>query len=321
METSTQIIADVDWREIEAFLVLAEELHFGRAAERLHVTTARVSQLIRGFEQRIGEALFTRTSRKVIPTPLGRSLLVELAPAYRRIATAIANAQQQARISTATLRVAYIISVGMARVHGYVSEFERVRPGALVSTKVLNVGGRFAAPVRDNSVDLLLLWLPEHPRRIAEHEPDLEFSPPLVSHPRALAVGLDHPLAARASVHAEELAEYELYQPPDWLPEWYVDAWAPPETPAGQPIRRRTAAPEWSLDVVFDAVARTGLAHLTVADLTASVSLQGIALIPVVGLPPLHLTAVWHTDHTAPLLGTFLDAAQRVGRRAMRRAG
>ena len=58
--------------EIEAFITLAEELHFGRTAERLHVSTARVSQAIKRMELRVGVPLFERTSRRVELTDAGR---------------------------------------------------------------------------------------------------------------------------------------------------------------------------------------------------------------------------------------------------------
>jgi DNA-binding transcriptional LysR family regulator len=54
--------AVVEQRDIEIFLTLAEELHFGRTAERLHVSTAGVSQTIKKLERRIGMTLFERTA-------------------------------------------------------------------------------------------------------------------------------------------------------------------------------------------------------------------------------------------------------------------
>ena len=64
--------------ELEAFLTLAEELHFGRTAVRLHVSTARISQTIRSLELRVGARLFERTSRRVSLLPVGQELLDEL---------------------------------------------------------------------------------------------------------------------------------------------------------------------------------------------------------------------------------------------------
>lgn len=68
----------VERLEIEVFLALAEELHFGRTAERLGVSQSRVSQIVKGIERRIGAPLFDRTSRRVALTPLGRQLRTDL---------------------------------------------------------------------------------------------------------------------------------------------------------------------------------------------------------------------------------------------------
>jgi len=72
----------MELRDIEIFLTLAEELHFGRTAERLRVSQARVSQAIRRQERRLGVALFDRTSRRVALTPVGRRLREDL---YHRL--------------------------------------------------------------------------------------------------------------------------------------------------------------------------------------------------------------------------------------------
>lgn len=56
-------------KEIEVLLTLAEELHFTRTAERVHVSTAAVSQIVSRVERRLGTALFTRTTRRVELTP------------------------------------------------------------------------------------------------------------------------------------------------------------------------------------------------------------------------------------------------------------
>jgi hypothetical protein len=60
-------------REVEIFLVMAEELHFRRAADRLYLSPSRVSQAVRALEDRVGARLFDRTNRWVRLTPLGES--------------------------------------------------------------------------------------------------------------------------------------------------------------------------------------------------------------------------------------------------------
>ncbi len=66
----------MELKDLEYFVVVGEELHFGRAAARLHIVPAAVSQRIRGLEQELGVRLFERTSRRVRVTPAGERLLV-----------------------------------------------------------------------------------------------------------------------------------------------------------------------------------------------------------------------------------------------------
>src|SRR5947208_3466743 len=87
----------VERQEIEVFLALAEELHFGRAGQRLGVTTTRASQVIRALERRVGVPLFERTSRRVTLTPAGRQMYEDLKPAYDLVLAAVTRAVAHGR--------------------------------------------------------------------------------------------------------------------------------------------------------------------------------------------------------------------------------
>lgn len=89
-------MADVELRELHLFLVLAEELHFGRTAERLGVTSSRVSQTVRALERKLGRLrLFDRTSRVVILTEVGAALRRDLAPAVAGLDEVVRRARER----------------------------------------------------------------------------------------------------------------------------------------------------------------------------------------------------------------------------------
>jgi len=93
----------MELRDIEIFLTLAEELHFGRTAERLHVTASRVSHVIKKQEREIGAPLFERTSRAVRLTEVGERLYRTLRPGYRQIIDGIAEVTASVRDIDGTL--------------------------------------------------------------------------------------------------------------------------------------------------------------------------------------------------------------------------
>ena len=65
----------MELRQLEAFVAVATELHFGRAAERLHLGAPTLSEQIRRLERELGTPLFTRTTRRVVVTSAGAELL------------------------------------------------------------------------------------------------------------------------------------------------------------------------------------------------------------------------------------------------------
>lgn len=102
----------VELRDIETFLVLAEELPFGRTAERLHLTQGRVSQTIRALERDVGAALFERTSRSVRLTALGARFQSGARRGYDELTRTLREVRDAARNVTGELRVGYLPSVG-----------------------------------------------------------------------------------------------------------------------------------------------------------------------------------------------------------------
>src|SRR5690349_22477001 len=97
------------WRQ---FLVLAETLHFGRAAERLHMTQPPLTQSIQQLEMRLGVPLFDRTHRRVGLTAAGLALVDPVRQVLALAAALPGRAQAAGRGETGSLRLGFVSTVG-----------------------------------------------------------------------------------------------------------------------------------------------------------------------------------------------------------------
>jgi DNA-binding transcriptional LysR family regulator len=175
------MLTGVELREIRAFLTLAEELHFGRAAERLEITPSYASQTIRTLEARIGGRLFDRTSRRVGLTPLGERLLTGLLPAYEQLERTLRDAREAANGVAGTLRVgsylALVLGPHWVRI---VSEFETRHPACRVSFTDMGLQRNYLDRLRAGDVEMLAARLPLE-------QPDITIGP-ILSHERRFLV-------------------------------------------------------------------------------------------------------------------------------------
>jgi DNA-binding transcriptional LysR family regulator len=100
---------DLDLRLVRYFVAVADELHFGRAATRLHISQPALSKQIRRLEDDLGYRLFARDSRHVVLTPDGVRLL-------REARVLLAHATRMTRPETPGLRIAHIFDLDTSRV-------------------------------------------------------------------------------------------------------------------------------------------------------------------------------------------------------------
>ncbi|MGW5572257.1 LysR family transcriptional regulator [Nocardia thailandica] len=226
----------MDWQELEAFRTLAQEQHFGRAAERLYLSRARVSQLIKALERRVGAPLFERTSRRVALTPIGGALLADMTPHYDGLERALATASEAARGISGTLRVGFSSPRASEMIMAVAEHFRTQHPTCEVRIHEVHLSDRFGA-LRRGELDLELVELPVI-------EADLTVGPVLLRDEPVLVVACEHPLAARGFAVLEDLGDHEVPVVAG-MPDYFLDQLVPAVTPSGRPVRRKPVTRYW----------------------------------------------------------------------------
>ncbi|MGW1199325.1 LysR family transcriptional regulator [Streptomyces sp. NPDC002536] len=189
----------MELRQIEHFLVVAQEQHFTRAAQRLHVAQSTLSSSIRNLERELGQQLLVRTTRRVEITAAGRALL----PAARRMQAAAAEARAAVAEVGALLRgrvtIGLIQTLEALDVPALLAEFRAAHPGVELRL-VQGDSAQLIEGVRTHAYDLALVTGDLQQRRedvilstIAEDRVVLVTAP-------------DHPLARRDRVELGDLA-------------------------------------------------------------------------------------------------------------------
>ncbi|MBO2454165.1 LysR family transcriptional regulator [Actinomadura barringtoniae] len=287
----------MEFRDIEIFLALAEELHFGRTAERLHVTPSRVSHVIKKAERRIGGPLFERTSRTVSLTPLGERLRDGLQPAHVQIQQAVDRAVAEARGITGTLTIGYT-TPWCADLALQAAEVFRDRyADCTVRIQEIQFHDPYG-PLRRGELDLQIAEVPAP-------VPGVTDGPVLFREPRALMVPADHPLAARDTVSLEDLAEAPMIKPRGEVPKILMDLHLPAHTPMGSPV---PAGPTFSFWAEVPALVAAGLGVSVVACRAARFhSRPGIAFVPFQDGPTLDYGVLWPATGQTPSALAYVD--------------
>ncbi|WP_020385599.1 LysR family transcriptional regulator [Kribbella catacumbae] len=291
----------MNWQELETFLALADELHFGRAAERLHVSRARVSQMTKVLERRVGGPLFERTSRRVSLTPLGRQLLDDLGPHYHGILEALAKAADTVRGTGGVLRVGFSSPLASELVMTIVDTFRGEHPQCEVQIREVHLSDRFGQ-LRRGELDIQLTELPVD-------EPDLTVGPVLLRDPLVLAVSSGHRLAGRTTVSLEDLAD-DTALIVDGMDGFFSDWLVPEHTPSGRPIRRSTIASYWQ-ELLALVAAGEGVT-VAAAQGARYYPRPNLVYIPFEDRPPLEYGLLWREAGTSAKGLAFIRVAMKV---------
>jgi DNA-binding transcriptional LysR family regulator len=284
------------------FAVLAEELHFGRAAERLAITQPPLSSSIKALEEELGVRLFERSSKHVALTPAGHAYLAEV----RVVLDRVASAGEVARAVAAGLRGRLDIGVTGSMVYRdmprIVRAFGERAPGIEVNLREMSSGEQIEA----------LLHRQLHAGFVnASTVPPRLLCQPLVADHFMCCLPESHALAHEPSVPLTALAQETFVMFARDVAPANHDTVIALLHRAGIHPHTRHAARQW-LTVVSLVALGMGVAVAPAS--LAQAGVQGVRFVPIAGLhhPAMGLLA-WHEADDTPALRAFLDCAAAEG--------
>lgn len=283
-------MADLETRELEYFVAVAEELHFGRAAARLVIAQPALSKAVLRLESRLGVKLLERSSRHVALTPAGEALLRHGRHALNAVGAA---AEKARRAGDRQDRLRLVIKPGGdANLLSGILAAYAARPGARQVDILFGGATDRADHVRDGRADVALLYVPFDDVTGLDHET-------LVVEGRVVILPPGHRLASRPEVTLADLTQ-------EPMPRWKGVGWT------GAP--GAGTGPEVTDTAEVLQMVRLGR---TVAMLPRSLTRPrhpGLVYRPVTDAPDSALVLAWSRDDRHRLVGSFVAAAVEAAR-------
>jgi DNA-binding transcriptional LysR family regulator len=282
---------DLDLRKVRYFVAVADKLHFGRAAEVLHIAQPVLSRQIRALEEELHVQLFTRDRRRTELTPAGEQLLIDAGPL---LASADATRRRVVRSS----RGKDILTVGFM-------------PGLVItqSIRALNVAHPDLTidvvrtgwddqvdTIRDGRVDVGVVRLPID-------ETGLKVVP-LLCEPRVAVLDADHRLAGKEKIKIDDLADDHLLQDPDAVPEWRS---------VGREMRPGISRrPIPSIHTVEEKLEHVASGHgVVILPLSTAMFYRrpDVAIAAITDIGPNHVSLAWDASRRSKLISEYVNLA------------
>jgi DNA-binding transcriptional LysR family regulator len=294
----------MDLRRLRYFVAVAEERHFGRAAERLHIAQPPLSQQIQRLEAEIGSPLLYRTTRSVELAPAGAVLLERAREILAAVDAAAEDARRAARGEYGRLAIGFTGSATYALLPALAGALRETLPGVM-----LDLRGELLTPAQvqwllDGTLDLGLLRPPVHERELSVEV--------LRREPLICVLSGAHPLAVNDAVSLEQLSQEPFVTYPSHFRSVLHDAVEDACAAAGFRPRVAIEAAETSTLVSFVAA---GLGVSLVPASVRHMTVEGAVYRPLAhDATTVELAVAWRRDDATPILQRALGVLrQRVG--------
>lgn len=282
---------DLDLRKLRYFVAVAEELHFGRAAERLHIAQPVLSRQIRALEDELKVRLFLRDRRSTELTPAGAQLLADAGPLLAAAGAARRRVARAAR-GLASFTVGFMPGL---IVTGAVRELSRRHPDLTVEV-VRTCWDEQTEAILDGRVDIGYVRMPVDTRGLATRG--------LLAEPRVVVLPADHPYAGKPVLAIADLAGEHLLQDPAAVPEWRDIA-----KELAEPGRRPAVPVFRSVEEKLESVAAgRGVVVLPLSTATYYTRAD-IVHVEIEDIGPNRVFLAWDGSRHDPLIEEFADIA------------
>jgi DNA-binding transcriptional LysR family regulator len=300
----------MELRHLRYFVTVAEELHFGRAAERLHLSQPPLSMQIKALESEIGTQLLERSRRKVELTPAGAVFLREAREILARVEQAMAAAQRAGRGEIGELTIGFISIADYNVLPQVLSEFRIHQPSVRLNLREATTDAQLLDLVQQR-IDVGFVLAPIQDGRLATRA--------LLSEPLVAALPESHPLArGRGPLSVARLADSPfILFPRHMAPGLYDDVVSFCRQAGFSPRVEQEAV---QMQTIISLVS----AGLGVAMIPASMRNLGRTGVVYRNLrepsPQTEILVAWRKGETAPALVRFLESVEAVVARHLRRA-
>ena len=294
----------MEMRKLRHFVVLAQELHFGRAARRLSITQPPLSISIRGLEEDLGVLLLKRTRRDVKLTHAGTIFLEEARAILDRAERAVDLVKAAHRGEVGRLTVGFLAATAYTLLPLVLRDFSSRYPRVALTLRELTMPQQFEA-IRRSDIDVGILRPPVVDASLA--------SDVILEEPMIVAMPSGHRLAKLARIPSSRLAAEPFIMFPREPGTVFHDLIMDCCSRAGFVPR---IAQEASQTHAVMGLVSAGLGVAFVPESVCVIGMRGVTFRPVTRDPPLARTAlVWQARNDSPLVREFLETARAVVRK------
>lgn len=294
----------MELRKLRHFVVLAEELHFGRAANRLAMTQPPLSLSIRSLESELGVQLFERTRRKVALTHAGAAFLKEASNLLERATHAVELVRAADRGESGQLAVGFMAASAYTLLPSILRGFAAHFPNVRLELRELTLPQQFEA-LRRGDIHVGLVRPPVTDAELAAET--------LLEERLLVALPSRHRLLARSRISVKQLRNEPLVmfqRAPglvlhDIVMRFCLENGFTPRI-----------AQEASQTHVVVGLVSGGIGVALVPESAQNIRMRGVTYRPLVeATPPVHSAIAWRRDDKSPVLAAFIDTARQAALR------